>query len=153
MFHIDYFFLLFSLTSRRAQSIWKRLLARFQLFLSIFLCLVFYLQFLFLSLSFQEIPFICKCCRRYAFVIIVSSFPVFREYSEIISFFRSTISSVLFIHGFTKLCAQMVCLNDENLASTLLHRIVTEYPRNVRPSYSTLLKIFHLFSFVRNNKF
>ena len=143
-FHIDYFFLLFVDFSSR--TIYMNTLARCQLFRSISVCrflplislFFFFSPYLFppssspLSLSLQEISSICMLRCRYAFIIIVSYFLIFCESSEIISFFLS-IFSVLFIHGFIKLCAQM-CLNKRLAGNVTKLRIVTEYSRNECPS-------------------
>lgn len=111
---------------------------------ALYLSVVFSLSF---CLSSRNIFYLYVLWHHYAFIIIVSRFPVFRESSEIIPFSLSIIFPVLFIHGFTKLCTQMVCLNDEDIASNATKlRIVTGYPRNERPSYNALLlKIFRLF--------
>lgn len=68
------------------------------------LYVIFYLQFP--SFSSRNTCYLYVLRRRYAFVIIVPRFPVFRNSREIISFFLFMISLVLSIRNFIKLYAQ-----------------------------------------------
>lgn len=87
-FYIDYFFFYFA--SRIMKTAFGSL-SILSLYFSLYV--IFFLQFP--SFSSRNTCYLYVLRRRYAFVIIVSRFPVFRDSSEVISFF-------LFIHDISR---------------------------------------------------
>lgn len=124
---ITFFLPLFNLTSRTSQV--KRPLARAQLFRSFSPSIFFYLQLFSLPLS-GAILCLYVLRRHYAFVIIVSRFPAFREpcrnnFILSVVFSLSAASSIMLAHK------DKMYLDDEDLASNAAkHGIVTGYSRN-----------------------